>query len=461
MDAQLNLYDTKTRQKRVFIPLDVGNVRVYVCGPTVYDRAHIGNARPFIVFDVLIRLLRHVYGAGHVTYVRNITDIDDKINTRAKDRGIAIGELTRDTIADFHDDIDALHCLRPTQEPRATDYVAQMRRLIDRLVERGHAYVADDHVLFAVNSLPAYGELSRRSLDEMLAGARIDVAPYKRDGLDFVLWKPSRDGEPAWPSPAGIEAEGRPGWHIECSAMAAAHLGERFDIHGGGIDLAFPHHENERAQTLAATGADEMASFWMHNGFLQVEGRKMSKSEGNFITIRDALDVAPGDTLRLAMLMTHYRQPIDWTAKRVADATVLLRGWAASIGDLPDAPDPPNAAEADRNVLAALCDDLNTPLAIARLGELAKAGDRALYASAAVMGIDLMRVRAQEAERTAAGDPDAVATVDKLVAERLAAKAERRFADADAIRDQLAKMGVAVKDGKGSDGAPTSTWEFT
>ncbi|MEO1102927.1 MAG: cysteine--tRNA ligase [Pseudomonadota bacterium] len=451
---QLNLYDTRRREKRPFVPADAHNVRMYVCGPTVHDFAHIGNARPILVFDVLFRLLRHVFGDGQVTYVRNITDVEDKINARAAERGISIETLTETTIAQFHQDIDALHCLRPTHEPRATQYIAEMRDLIDRLVAGGHAYVAENHVLFSVTSLPSYGALSHRSLDEMLAGARVEVAPYKRDGLDFVLWKPSTDGEPGWPSPGGIEVPGRPGWHIECSAMSAAHLGETFDIHGGGIDLAFPHHENERAQTVAAHGVEEMAAFWMHNGFLQVEGSKMSKSEGNFVTIHDALATAHGDALRLAMLITQYRQPIDWTAKRVHDATAMLKSWAAVAQ---------NAATGtpDQQFLAALADDLNTPLALARLGELAKERSPALGASAALLGIDLQRVAQMEAARFDAADPALKASVERLIAERQKAKSEKRFADADAIRDELAAMGVALKDGRAADGSPTTTWELS
>ena len=280
---ELKLYDTLTREKRVFTPIDPNRVRMYVCGVTVYDYAHIGNARPAIVFDVLFRLLRHRYGADHVTYVRNVTDVDDKINARAAERGIAIRALTEETYAYYKADVAALGCLDPTVEPRATDHIEQMKTLIARLVASGHAYVADDHVLFDVPSMPDYGKLSRRPLDEMIAGARIEVAPYKRDPMDFVLWKPSKPGEPSWPSPCGIAAPGRPGWHIECSAMAWKHLGEIFDIHGGGIDLVFPHHENEIAQSRCAFHTGVMANHWMHNGFLQLESEKMSKSVGNIV----------------------------------------------------------------------------------------------------------------------------------------------------------------------------------
>ena len=305
---ELKLYDTLTREKRAFQPLDPARVRMYVCGPTVYDFAHIGNARPVIVFDVLFRLLRHLYGAEHVTYVRNITDVDDKINARAAEEhpklplNEAIRIVTEKTEAQFHEDVDALGCLRPTVEPRATEHIDEMKALIERLVAGGHAYVAEGHVLFSVPSMPDYGKLSKRSLDEMEAGARVEVAPYKKDSKDFVLWKPSKPGEPAWPSPSGIAAPGRPGWHIECSAMSWKHLGETFDIHGGGIDLVFPHHENEIAQSRCSFHTPVMANFWMHNGFLQVEGEKMSKSLGNFFTIRELLADWPGEVLRFNML---------------------------------------------------------------------------------------------------------------------------------------------------------------
>src|SRR5215475_8663292 len=332
MAMELKLYDTLAREKRVFVPIDPNNVRMYVCGPTVYDFAHIGNARPAIVFDVLFRLLRHLYGADHVVYVRNITDVEDKINARAAERGIPIRDLTEQTYRDFKADVAELGCLPPTVEPRATEHIAEMRTLIDKLVASGNAYVAEDHVLFDVPTMPDYGKLSKRSLDELLAGARVDVAPYKRDPMDFVLWKPSKPGEPAWPSPAGIAVPGRPGWHIECSAMAWKHLGEVFDIHGGGIDLVFPHHENEIAQSRCAFHSPVMANYWMHNGFLQVEGEKMSKSLGNFFTIRELLADWPGEVLRFNMLRTHYRQPMDWTVKGLEESYNTL----GSLTDWPE-----------------------------------------------------------------------------------------------------------------------------
>ncbi|HVZ52586.1 MAG TPA: cysteine--tRNA ligase, partial [Pseudolabrys sp.] len=333
MPLELKLYDTLTREKRVFTPIDPANVRMYVCGPTVYDYAHIGNARPVIVFDVLFRLLRHLYGPEHVTYVRNITDVDDKINARAAERGITIRELTEQTYQNFKSDVAALGCLPPTIEPRATEHIAEMKQLIERLVKAGCAYVAEDHVLFNVSSMPDYGKLSKRPLDEMIAGARVEVAPYKRNAMDFVLWKPSKEGEPAWPSPCGIATPGRPGWHIECSAMSWKHLGETFDIHGGGIDLVFPHHENEIAQSRCAFHTPVMANYWMHNGFLQVEGEKMSKSLGNFVTIHELLKDWPGEVVRLNMLRTHYRQPIDWTVKGLEESWKTLDDWYWIVSD--------------------------------------------------------------------------------------------------------------------------------
>jgi cysteinyl-tRNA synthetase len=366
---ELRLYDTLSREKRAFAPIDAKRVRMYVCGPTVYDFAHIGNARPVIVFDVLFRLLRHRYGADHVSYVRNITDVDDKINARAAEEypdlplNEAIRKVTEKTDRQFHEDVAALGCLPPTVEPRATEHIAEMRALIERLVASGNAYVAEDNVLFSVPSMPDYGRLARRSLDEMIAGARVDVAPYKRDPMDFVLWKPSKPGEPSWPSPSGIAAPGRPGWHIECSAMSWKHLGETFDIHGGGIDLVFPHHENEIAQSRSAFHTGVMANYWMHNGFLQVEGEKMSKSLGNFVTIRELLADWPGEVLRLNMLRTHYRQPIDWTTRGLEESF-------DTYFDFYDVAEDFLPSEPDRRFLAALTDDLNTPQSIARLHEL-------------------------------------------------------------------------------------------
>jgi cysteinyl-tRNA synthetase len=398
----LKLYDTLSREKRAFEPIDPANVRMYVCGPTVYDLAHIGNARPVIVFDVLFRLLRHLYGEQHVTYVRNITDVDDKINARAAEEypGLplneAIRQVTEKTDKQFHEDVAALGCLPPTVEPRATEHIAEMRELIERLVKSRNAYVAEDNVLFSVPSMKDYGQLSKRPLDEMIAGARVEVAPYKRDPRDFVLWKPSKLGEPGWPSPAGIKAPGRPGWHIECSAMSWKYLGETFDIHGGGIDLVFPHHEDEIAQSRCAFHTPVMANYWMHNGFLQVEGEKMSKSLGNFVTINELLNTAkfgdrswPGEALRLAMLATYYRQPIDWTVSSISEASSNLLHWKRLVAQVDERK---IEVKPDETVVECLKDDLNTPDVIARLHELAKAAQNTdakdrLYDSLVFLGV--------------------------------------------------------------------------
>jgi cysteinyl-tRNA synthetase len=450
---ELKLYDTLTRAKRVFEPIDRTRVRMYVCGPTVYDFAHIGNARPVIVFDVLFRLLRQLYGAEHVTYVRNITDVDDKINARAAERGISIRELTETTYKNFKQDVAALGGLPPTVEPRATDHIAEMKTLIERLVQSGHAYVAEEHVLFSVPSMPDYGQLSKRPLDEMIAGARVDVAPYKRDPMDFVLWKPSKPGEPAWPSPSGIQTPGRPGWHIECSAMSWKHLGETFDIHGGGIDLVFPHHENEIAQSRCAFHTPVMANYWMHNGFLQVEGEKMAKSTGNFVTIRELLDgwqgwKWPGAVLRFAMLGTHYRQPIDWTLKRLEEAAERLSLFRAHSYGAADAGPAPE-------IIDALSDDLNTPQAIVELNRLFDRKESGLLkGSCNFLGLDLGSVNLNEMLREKRGDVDDT-KVEALIAARTAARKAKNFAESDRIRDELAAMGIVLKDSK--DG---TTWEI-
>jgi cysteinyl-tRNA synthetase len=457
----LKLYDTLTREKRVFKPLDPANVRMYVCGPTVYDFAHIGNARPVIVFDVLFRLLRHLYGAKRVTYVRNITDVDDKINARAAEEypalrlNEAIRHVTEKTDRQFHEDVAALGCLPPTYEPRATEHIADMRTLIERLVASGNAYVAQDNVLFSVGSDPDYGELSKRPLDEMIAGARVEVAPYKRAPMDFVLWKPSKPGEPAWPSPAGITTPGRPGWHIECSAMAWRYLGETFDIHGGGIDLVFPHHENEIAQSRCAFHTPVMANVWMHNGFLQVEGEKMAKSAGNFVTIHELLKGWNGHRwsgaiLKFAMLSTHYRQPINWTQQKLEEAAITLSTFRQRCFD-------DGGAEPADEVLDALKDDLNTPQAIVELHKLFDRSQRgqvspsAVISSCRFLGIDVAEVNLA---KTLLKQVDE-ATVAGLVERRSAAREAKDFRESDRIRDELAKMGVVLKDTK--DG---TTWEI-
>ncbi len=463
----LKLYDTLTREKRVFKPLDPQNVRMYVCGPTVYDFAHIGNARPVIVFDVLFRLLRHLYGADHVTYVRNITDVDDKINARAAEEfpGLplneAIRKVTETTDRQFHADVAALGCLPPTVEPRATAHIAEMRTLIERLIKSGNAYVAADNVLFSVASDPDYGELSRRPLDEMIAGARVEVAPYKRDPMDFILWKPSQPGEPAWPSPAGIAAPGRPGWHIECSAMSWKYLGEMFDIHGGGIDLVFPHHENEIAQSRCAFHTPAMANYWMHNGFLLLHGEKMSKSLGHFVTIRQVLTDWggvgwPGELIRFNMLRTHYRQPIDWTNNAMNEAHTILRGWYEGLETVEA------TNETSKSVVNALGDDLNTPLAISELHKLRRNGDASIFLSTLrLLGLSgnsqnlHRRITTHFAVALEVNSKATSDEVNKLVSARNAARKVKNFAEADRIRDELAKMGVVLKDTK--DG---TTWEI-
>ena len=457
---ELKLYNTLTRAKERFLPLDHHNVRMYVCGPTVYDYAHIGNARPVIVFDVLFRLLRQLYGPQHVKYVRNITDVDDKINARAAERGISIRDLTEETYRNFSKDVKALGTLPPTVEPRATEHIEEMKVLIERLVASGHAYVAEEHVLFNVPSMPEYGRLSKRPLDDMIAGARVDVAPYKRDPMDFVLWKPSKAGDPAWPSPCGIATPGRPGWHIECSAMSWKHLGETFDIHGGGIDLVFPHHENEVAQSRCAFHMPVMANVWMHNGFLQVEGEKMSKSLGNFVTIRELLATKAfggsawdGNVLKLAMLMSHYRQPIDWTVKTLELASHALEDWFRVAK--PDG-GPPSPA-----VVQGLSDDLNTPQMIAALHAIRKritahqggAAAAELGNSLAFLGFDAASFLAWLENKRDALLLDA-ASIETLVAARSAARASKDWKESDRIRDQLAAMGVVLKDSKEG-----TTWE--
>jgi cysteinyl-tRNA synthetase len=457
---ELKLYDTLTREKRVFTPLNSDRVRMYACGPTVYDFAHIGNARPLIVFDVLFRLLRHIYGADHVTYVRNITDVDDKIIARAAEElpnlplNEAIRHVTQKTEQQFHADADALGCLPPSVEPRATEYIAAMRELVERLLASGHAYVAEEHVLFSVSSMKDYGKLSKRSLDEMIAGARVEVAPYKRDPMDFVLWKPSKAGEPAWPSPAGITTPGRPGWHIECSAMSWKHLGETFDIHGGGIDLVFPHNENEIAQSRCAFHTPLMANFWMHNGFLQVEGEKMAKSLGNFVTIRELLAEWPGEAIRLAMLSTHYRQPINWTEAGLREAKRTLDHWYALTADV-------GSGLTCADTLAALTDDLNSPKALASLHELRSEAAKGSSSAAACLknSAPLIGVLAHTPSEWSAWRPKSLAVDDRriigLIEARNAARRAKKFDEADRIRDELETMGVELEDKK--DG--TTTWK--
>jgi len=447
----LSLTNTMHRTKAPFVPLDPHNVRLYVCGPTVYDRAHIGNARPVVVFDVLFRVLRAVYGPDQVTYARNITDVDDKIITAARENGEAIDALTRRTTEAFHADMDALGALRPTVEPRATQHIGAMIDLIARLIDEGHAYAAEGHVLFAVGTMPDYGKLSRRDRDEMIAGARVEVAPYKKDPADFVLWKPAGAGEPGWDSPWG---RGRPGWHVECSAMSHVVLDTPFDIHGGGQDLIFPHHENEIAQSECGY-RDDFARYWLHNGYLTVNGEKMSKSLGNFFTVRDLLDEGwPGEAIRLVLLSAQYRQPLDFNRDKLADArTQLDRLYQALRGAGAVA-----AAEtaAPAGLLAALNDDLNTPEALAQLHEAAHRLNKAVRDPAAaaeakgalLAGGRLLGLLAQDPEAwfKGGGDDAEAAEIERLIAERQAARKRRDFATADQIRDDLKARGIVLED---------------
>ena len=463
----IKLYNTKTRKKEAFEPLNSDDVRMYVCGPTVYDRAHLGNARPVIVFDVLFRLLRHVYGADHVTYVRNFTDVDDKINARAAESGQAIGEITAETTQWFLDDMTALGTLEPTHMPRATAYVPQMVAMIETLIEKGHAYAAEGHVLFAVDSYERYGALSGRTVKDMIAGARVEVAPYKRNPMDFVLWKPSAADLPGWPSPWG---RGRPGWHIECSAMSRELLGENFDIHGGGNDLLFPHHENEIAQSVCAHPGSGFAQVWMHNEMLQVGGQKMAKSLGNFVTVRELLDQGvPGEVIRFVMLSTHYRKPMDWTERKVEEAREKLGRWRAESKTA-------IAGDISPDVVAALSNDLNTSGAISALhGLFQKKEFGILKASAQLLGLleDVVseeyaapakyvmeletvqyKLSVHPVNISVSGGVDE--EIQHVVSRRDIAKDSKDFAEADRIREALFLAGVRVVDTKGG-----SVWEKT
>ncbi len=453
----LHLYNTAHRKKEEFIPLKEGEVGMYVCGPTVYDRAHIGNARPVVIFDVLARLLRH---EGYkLTYVRNITDVEDKIIDAAAKNGESIDELTARTTKAYHDDMAALNALPPDLEPRATEHIDGMIRMIGTLIEKGHAYEAEGHVLFDVTSMADYGKLSGRNRDDMIAGARVEVAPYKKDPADFVLWKPSTDDMPGWDSPWG---RGRPGWHIECSVMSEATLGITFDIHGGGRDLIFPHHENEVAQSCCAHDGAEFARYWVHNGFLTVEGDKMSKSLGNFRTVQDVLEDAPGEAIRLNMLSAHYRQPLDWTAEGVTRAKASLDRLYTALQHLENVA--PGPIEPAAGVIAALEDDLNTPQALTELyalaGEANKATDSAdkarikgqLLGSGRLLGL-LNQSPSDWFRQGNTGDISET-EIEALIAARIEAKKTKDFAKADAIRDDLAKKKVVLEDGPGG-----TTWK--
>jgi cysteinyl-tRNA synthetase len=442
----LMLHNSLTRRKERFVPLDPGHVRMYVCGPTVYDLAHLGNARPAVVFDVLARLLRRLY--PRVTYVRNITDVEDKINERARESGESIASITARTTADYHADMAELGALPPDMEPRATAHIPEMIDIIQRLIDGNHAYEAQGHVLFAVASFPEYGHFSGHTPDELLAGARIEIAPYKRDPGDFVLWKPSDDETPGWDSPWG---RGRPGWHIECSAMSWRYLGENFDIHGGGSDLIFPHHENEIAQSCCAFPGSVFARYWLHNGMLQVNGEKMSKSLGNFFTVRDVLAKAPGEAIRLLLLRGQYRGTLDFSDAGLIEARRELDRFYRALERHPGAA----SDTIPQAVLAALCDDLNTPLAVSAMHALADAAiagsARAaadLRAAGDVLG--LLQSAPEAWFRSGAHDP---AEIEAAIAERLAARRAKNFARADAIRAELAARGIVLEDNAGG-----TTW---
>jgi cysteinyl-tRNA synthetase len=453
----INLYNTLTRKKEPFAPLDPKNVRMYVCGPTVYDYAHIGNARPVVVFDTLFRLLRHVHGAEHVTYVRNVTDVDDKIIKAATDNNETIAALTARTFQAYEADMAALGALTPTHQPRCTETIPQMVALIDILIAKGFAYAADGHVLFHVPAMATYGQLSRRSLDDMIAGARVEVAPYKKHAADFVLWKPSTPEQPGWDSPWG---RGRPGWHIECSAMAKDLLGITFDIHGGGQDLIFPHHENEIAQSLSAHDGAPLARIWMHNGFVQIGAEKMSKSLGNFFTVHELLEEGHrGEAIRLALLSAHYRQPLDISRDAIKEAKEQLDRFYIALDKVRDVA-PESMQDPPLDVLAALEDDLNTPMALSHLHEALSALNRAtstterahwkaaLLADGQLLGLlQDDPARWLKGEAATKGDGSDAAWIDDRIAARAAARKAKDFAAADRIRKELLDAGIILEDG--------------
>lgn len=450
--VEIYLHNTLKRRKEKFVPFDCSNVRMYVCGPTVYDRAHLGNAKTPVTFDVLFRLLRHVYGAEHVTYVSNITDVDDKILNKHKETGKSIREITEQTYQWYIDDMDKLNVMAPDYRPRATEYIDEMIELVRLLLANGHAYEASGHVLFSVDSMPGYGYLSGRSMKEMLAGARIEIADYKKNPADFILWKPSEPGQPGWNSPWGY---GRPGWHLECSAMSSKLLGDSFDIHGGGSDLIFPHHENECAQSLCAHPHSKFAQYWVHSGMLMVDGVKMSKSLGNFYTIDQVLEKAPAEALRLLFLTTHYHQPFNFTFEGLAQAKATLDKFYNALLRVKDVPAAEEAA--DERVVAALADDLNTPLALTYLHEITNTLNKAeteneqarlkgrLLAAAGLLGLLWQNPESWFKSGIANGGLDA-ASIEAKIAERVAAKKNKDYALADKIRNELKEQGIILED---------------
>ena len=450
----LMLYDTFTNSKKKFEPIDPNNVRMYVCGPTVYDYAHVGNARPVIVFDILFRLLQKIYGSGNVTYVRNITDVDDKIIHAANDQNEDIGMLTEKTINYFHDDAKYIGALKPTFEPRATEHIPEMIELIEKLISKEFAYVADGNVLFSSNKFKEYGKLSGKNLDEMVAGSRVGVESYKKEESDFVLWKPSKEDEPSWKSPWG---DGRPGWHIECSAMSEKLLGENFDIHGGGQDLIFPHHENEIAQSECANN-NKFANYWVHNGFVTVEGNKMSKSDGNFVTVNELKDSFQGEVIRLTMISTHYRQPLNWTKDNLNESKKTLDKWYTLLSNFND--DELQDANNDNEIMETLLDDMNTPKAISVLHQKFKdcqSGDNGLVSNFLYSANMLGLLNEKPSEWLSWKKENLninTAQVELLIAQRNEARSNKNFDDADRIRDELDKMGVILEDQGGE-----TTWK--
>ena len=450
----LNLYDTFSNSKKKFEPINPKNIRMYVCGPTVYDYPHVGNARPVIVFDILFRILQNIYGTEHVTYVRNITDVDDKIINASQKNNEDINELTSRTINYFHADAKYIGAMEPSFEPRATDHIAEMINIIETLIEKNYAYVAENNVLFSSNKFPKYGSLSGKKLEEMIAGSRVDVESYKQEASDFILWKPSKDNEPGWDSPWG---KGRPGWHIECSAMSEKLLGKTFDIHGGGQDLIFPHHENEIAQSECANG-EKFANYWVHNGFVTVEGNKMAKSDGNFVTVNELKEKYQGEVIRLTMILTHYRQPLNWTNDNLQESKKTLDKWYHYFSEVDFKPD--LSVMIDENVMNALNDDMNTPQAIAELHKLfknCKSDDQdslnQFFISAQFLG--LMN---DEPSQWLSWGKDNIGVdqnkIESLISQRNAARANKDFAEADRIRDELENLGIALED-KGAE----TTWK--
>ena len=450
----LNLYDTFSNSKKKFEPINPKNIRMYVCGPTVYDYPHVGNARPVIVFDILFRILQNIYGTEHVTYVRNITDVDDKIINASQENNEDINELTSRTINYFHADAKYIGAMEPSFEPRATDHIAEMINIIETLIEKNYAYVAENNVLFSSNKFSKYGSLSGKKLEEMIAGSRVDVESYKQEASDFILWKPSKDNEPGWDSPWG---KGRPGWHIECSAMSEKLLGKTFDIHGGGQDLIFPHHENEIAQSECANG-EKFANYWVHNGFVTVEGNKMAKSDGNFVTVNELKEKYQGEVIRLTMILTHYRQPLNWTNDNLQESKKTLDKWYQYFSEVDFKPD--LSVMIDDNVMNALNDDMNTPQAIAELHKLfknCKSNDHDSL-NQFLISAQFLGLMNDEPSQWLSWGKDNISVdqnkIESLISQRNAARANKDFAEADRIRDELENLGIVLED-KGAE----TTWK--